>query len=282
MSQPALSRIIRDLETTHSLRLFDRTGRGVRLSAAGHDFKYHAELVLREYENLIAAVDRLQGAEVGELNVSIPLRVGRLILAPLLDNFYLRFPNAAIHVYENLNLQTQEGLHSGSIDLGMFYTPPVPSGLSCDVVGREALYAFGNADLLAEGGDTITMAEVATLPLLLQAKPAHYRGVIERNFQKASLRPIVRRELETLDAHISFAIEGEGITILPYSNVWQEVETGTLIAKMIVDPMILRGVAIATNSNSTNPLVRETLKLMKQTIDSNRDQARWLKTDALP
>ena len=112
------------------------------------------------------------------------------------------------------------------------------------------------------------------LPILLQSSSAHFRKLIEDTFSRAGYGLKVARELETVDAHVSFAAEGEGIAILPYSNVWQEVESGLLSAVKIVDPVIERQIAIATNSSSV--LVRETARLLKQEILKCCERARWL------
>lgn len=276
VAQTSLSRTVREIEKAHSIELFERTGRGVKTSKAGEEFLRHAQSVVAEFDKLLNCAERLRGSEVGELNVSIPLRVGRLIMAPLVMNFSKKFPNAAIHVYENLNVETQELLATREMDVGVFYTPPVPSSLSCEDLGREELYAFGSNALLTDEAATITMAELASYPLLLQSRPAHYRTLIEDSMRKAGHTPIVGRELETIHAHVSFATQGDGVTILPFSNLWQEVANGELVARRIVEPTITRGISVATSSNAANPLVRQTITMIKETFAENCDRARWL------
>ena len=276
MAQTALSRTVREVEKTHNIDLFERTGRGVTPSKAGEEFLRQAGSVVREYEKLLDCAERLRGSEVGALNVSIPLRVGRLIMTPLVTDFSRMFPNASIHVYENLNVQTQELLTAREMDVGVFYTPPVPPNLTCEELGWEELYAFGSRSLLCGNSPTITMAELASYPLLLQARPAHYRVLIEDTMRKAGYTPIVGRELETVHAHVSFAAQGEGLTILPFSNLWQEVANGELVARRIVEPTITRGVSVAAASSAANPLVRQTIALIKKTFAEHSERARWL------
>ena len=276
VSQTALSRLVRETEQSYGIRLFDRTGRGVRPSKAGEVFFAHAQSVVDEFDKLVACTQRMRDQDIDELNVSIPLRVGRLIMAPIVTEFYRSFPNASIHVFENLNLRTQELVADGTMHIGLFYTPPKPSNLSCETIGTEDLYAFGSADVLHGQSETITMAEVASFPLLIQSKPAHYRNLIESRMLKAGFKPKIGRELETIASHAMFAMEGEGLTILPYSNLCQEVENGELVARKIVEPKISRRISIAACSNSASPVVRQTVALIKQAFDANRDRARWI------
>lgn len=277
VAQTSLSRIVRDLEETHGVKLFERTGRGVRPSKAGEAFLRQASSVVFEYEQLLECAERLRGTEVGALNVSIPMRVGRLIMAPLVTSFSNTFPNASIHVFENLNIQTHDLLAAREMDVGVFYTPPEPPNLTSEELGYEELYAFGSSALLGDDGAPITMAEVASHPLLLQSRPAHYRGLIEDSMRKAGHVPNVGRELETIHAHVSFAAQGEGLTILPYSNLWEEVANGELVARKIIEPTITRGISVAACSSSANPLVRHTIVLIKQAFVENSDRAKWLR-----
>ena len=281
VAQTSLSRTVRHIETAQGIVLFERTGRGVRPSKAGEELLLHARSVVTEFDKMQDCARRLRDSEAGALNVSIPLRVGRLIMAPLVKTFSQRFPAASIHVYENLNVQTQQLLAEKEIDIGVFYTPPIPPNLNIEELGTEDLYAFGSRDLLGDGEATITMAELASHPLLLQSKPAHYRALIEDSMRKAGHTPIVGRELETIHAHVAFAGQGDGLTILPFSNLWQEVANRELVARKIIQPKITRGISLAASSNAANPLVRRTITLIKQTFLENCQRARWTSAQGL-
>lgn len=276
LSQPAVSRIMRDLEAALDIRLFERTGRGVRLSATGEKIREHAARIVDEFDRLQAVAKSAKGDDVGEVKVAIPLRVGNIILAPLLNGFYSRFPKAAIHIFEHLNADIQEQLLAQTIDIGLFYMPPRPSGLTYDEIGEETLFAVGRPDIFGSDQDTIAMSECAALPLIAQSKPAHYRLMIETIFQEEGYPFRIARELETLDAHVSFAAAGEGVTVLPFSSVWKEVGSGTLIARQIVEPSIRRTIALATSSRAPSPLVRETVTILRSILDANRHHTRWL------
>lgn len=280
VSQPALSKMIRDLEANLGVRLFDRTGRGVRLSAAGSVIREHASRVVSELTLLRLTANNLKGENIGEVNIAIPLRTGNLILASLISKFSRQFPNASIHIFEKLNIDIQQSLFDHEMDIGLFYMPPTPSALVFEELGKEMQYAVGRADMFPSDGDSVTLSDLSELPILVQSRPAHYRLMVEQAFREAGRTMSVSRELDTMDAHVSFAIEGEGISILPYSCVWKEVESGTLVAKRIVGPSIWRSIAVAASSRAPAPLVRQTLELLRKTFVNCRDDARWLDIDS--
>ena len=274
LAQPTLSRTIRDLEGVVGLRLFERTGRGVKLSAHGADFLDRVRGLLDQFGELEMAVRRLRGQQIGDISISVPLRCSRLFLSPLLKAFHQKFESAALHVFENLNTDAHQKIRANEVKVSLIYAPPYFSGLNVEIIAHEFMYAVGRKDMFSSNSESIAMSQLQKLPILLQSSSAHFRTWIEDAFSRAGYGLKVARELETVDAHVSFAVEGEGIAILPYSNVWQEVESGLLSAVKIVEPVIERQIAIATGSSSI--LARETARLLKQEIWQCRDRARWL------
>ena len=99
---------------------------------------------------------------------------------------------------------------------------------------------------------------------------------IEECFLAAGHEVKVSRELDTLDAHISFALEGEGVTILPFSSVCDDVEQGALVAKKLVEPEIHRDIGVAVKPGGRTKLVEQTREMTIETLNASRDRLRWL------
>ena len=65
------------------------------------------------------------------------------------------------------------------------------------------------------------------------------------------------------------------MTLLAYSAVHREVETGALVARRIVNPDIPRDIFIATASQSASFLQREAISMLKAVARENKDILRW-------
>jgi len=127
-SEPAISRIVRSLEASFAVKLFDRTGRGVRLTSSGEVFRTRCRAILREVNNLQTDMKRLSMDVPGEVNLSIPLRQGQSLMLPITQRFSERFPNATLHVREGLQEQNQSDLWAGNTDISILCVPPDPVG----------------------------------------------------------------------------------------------------------------------------------------------------------
>lgn len=278
MSQPALSRIIRELESTHQIQLFIRTGRGVRLTTVGARFHEYAVRILSETDRLAEELAQSDDSEV--IKVSIPVRGVRFVVPPLIKRFTKCFPHATIQVFENLNLETKRLLTAGDVDIGIFYLPPNPSNLIFECIGFEELYIVGRPDIVGKSKTPLNMSKVSKLPLILPGSRHQLREIIDKAFSIKGCQPNVVRELETVHAVLAFAMEGEGAAILPYSNISEEIEKHISIsARKITNPEIRRQICIAVSNQSSGKLVRNTISMISQIIDDHRDQALWFRDE---
>lgn len=274
VSPPALSRVVREIEAATGLQLFERTGRGMKLSTAGQQFRDQALRVLAEYDQLLALVEDLKSSTFGEVGICLPARVGRVLTADLMRQFYLRFPRANINIYEDMNLGVQENIIRRIVDISVYYTPPSPTGIIEEVIAEDEIYFCGKPELMGDIDIPISMGEAAEYPMLLQPNElSYFKDFAIRTFKNAGYRINVSRELGTVDSIISFAAEGEGFLLMPYSAIIEECNQGVLGARKIVDPTFSRKVVIATST--ANPLVRQTTQILKTIISQHASKMRW-------
>ncbi len=96
LSQSAASTALKELEQHFELALFDRIGKRLQLSEAGHLFRPRAAALLtqaRELENAL-----LQHDEVGELKIGATLTIGNYLAIGILADFMQRHPRARIEL----------------------------------------------------------------------------------------------------------------------------------------------------------------------------------------
>lgn len=274
-SQAALSRVIRELEQVLNVELFQRTGRGMRLTPEGELLLNEARNVVDSYARFMASVDDVTGAGAGSLRVLLPMRLSAFVMKPFLDQFERSYANATVEVFEALNEDIQTQLRSGEVDLGIFYSPLSFSGGFGELLGSEALYVTGSPDILGDADTPITLEEAGRLPLLMQTPPASYRTFVEKCFEVEGHGLNVVRNLNTIDAHLQFARAGEGATILAYSAVHRDVSMGSLVARKIVEPEIRRDIYLGSASQAAPRLQRGAIEILKQVIAAHSEDLRW-------
>ncbi len=100
IAQPALSQLMRTLESELGLTLFRRENRGVALTAAGLAFLPHARQSIESSELAIAAARRARRGEVGEINIGYHSALFEANLPQLLRHYFSTFPEVKVSLVD--------------------------------------------------------------------------------------------------------------------------------------------------------------------------------------
>ena len=126
VTQPALTKSIRDLETELGAPLLQRSSKGVFPTAHGQALNQHALVVLRELASAREQMRQLSGDLGGELSIgAVPLAV-MLLIPETLRTFGREFPQVHLRVSEELYMAQLQRLRKGEVDVAI---GGVPAGL---------------------------------------------------------------------------------------------------------------------------------------------------------
>jgi DNA-binding transcriptional LysR family regulator len=160
MTQPPLTRQIQALERSLGVNLFDRTGRGVRLTAAGGVFLEHSHRVLALLEVAPEATRRAADGQTGTLRLAFTAIGAYAVLADFLAMVNRRIPAVSVELSELVSPDQYEALANLEIDIGLV-RPPIPDGFESLLVHTEDLVLAVPADhKLASGSSPVTLADV--------------------------------------------------------------------------------------------------------------------------
>ena len=98
VGQPTVSRRIQDLEAQLGADLFLRTTRALSLTQAGEKFYTRARAILEDFEQAEAEVRGLDNEPYGQLRITVPHSLARVVIAPALASFLRRYPELSIDV----------------------------------------------------------------------------------------------------------------------------------------------------------------------------------------
>ncbi|HET6985517.1 MAG TPA: LysR family transcriptional regulator, partial [Kribbella sp.] len=159
LTQPPLTRQIQGLERSLNVRLFDRTGRGVRLTAAGDVFLEHARRVLALLEIAPDATRRAADGQTGTLRIAFTAIGAYAVLADFLTMVGKRTPAVTSELTELVSPAQFEALANLEIDIGLV-RPPIPDQFESVLVHSEDLVLAVPADHPLATGDTpVTLAD---------------------------------------------------------------------------------------------------------------------------
>jgi DNA-binding transcriptional LysR family regulator len=123
VTQPALSRQIRDLEAELGVRLFDRSSRRVRLTPAGDDVLRRSRDALVEIDALRERARSLGGGRVGILRVGATPQVLESVLSDFLTRYRRMHPDIEVQLVEDGAVTILRLVEEGQVQIGLGVHP---------------------------------------------------------------------------------------------------------------------------------------------------------------
>ncbi|PYY21273.1 MAG: hypothetical protein DMG62_19910 [Acidobacteria bacterium] len=128
-SQPAVSAQIRQLEEAYQQRLFDRSGKAVRLTPAGEILLQYAQSLLRLHDESRNALSHASQETRGVLSIGANEATFLYVLPRVFEHFHQKYPSVRISVYRNFSRKIIEKIEAGAVDVGIVTLPVKSSSL---------------------------------------------------------------------------------------------------------------------------------------------------------
>lgn len=281
VAQPSLSHQVALLEADLGVKLLDRSPRGVRATVAGLTLFRCAQTIIRQIEEVRREVKGESGNVAGVVSIGLPTSTAVVLALPLLKAVVRQFPNICLEINENGSGLLGEWLLHGRIDIAMLFdTGPVKS-LRCQHLLTEEICLVqsrreDDAAPGAEGDSEISVAQLHNEPLVLPSKSNGLRRVVDEVFAKVGIQPRIVAELSMLRTLKEAVLGGVASTMLPTSAIVDELQSGRVTIKRIVEPSILRPLSICTNASVPLSAAGEAVySTVVATINQMLDEGIW-------
>jgi LysR family hydrogen peroxide-inducible transcriptional activator len=215
VAQPSLSQQVIKLERELGQPLFDRLGRGVRLTEAGRALYAEAAPVLASLDGLRERVTGATAPGQGAVQVGAIPTIAPYLLPPLLHRFAERFPHATVGLHENLTALTERACLEGEVDVGLVASPAGHDLLHSEpLFTEELLLALPPKHRLLEKKQ-VRLADLAEEAFVLLGE-VHCLGEQVMTFCKqGGCRPAVRCRGSQLLTVQELVALGHGVSLLP-------------------------------------------------------------------
>jgi LysR family cyn operon transcriptional activator len=236
VTQSTLSHGLRQLEEDLGLVLFERVGRGLKLSKAGAEFRVYATRALKEIEAGRMALAELSGLQAGSVTVGAIPTFLNTVVPVATAAFSQAHPKVTVEVRELRAAPLEEQLLGAELDLGIAFHPTAHAELETEPLFDERmLLVVGPAHPWA-ARKQVAMKALAGLPLALLPRSFTTRKLIDEGLREAGVQPLVRAEVASVEALIAVCRHGDLASILPEraARLARDVTVMTLTAPVVV------------------------------------------------
>jgi DNA-binding transcriptional LysR family regulator len=262
ITQPALSKQIRVLETELGIQLFTRTKRTVKLTKAGEVFLSEARQLLQQAEQAIALAQRTALGEVGRLTIGFTTTATYTVLPELIGCFRVRYPQVEVEMLELCTEAQVTALNRNEIDLGFLHPPIDSRGLDLyPILAEEFVSVLPKQHHLASKR-LLSLKDLAQESFILHPRsegPFLYDGFLKL-CDLAGFQPQIVKEVNTHQTRICLVAAGMGITFIPAGL--QPLVSQDLVCLPTENLGIKLEFAAAWRSVVTAPVLQEFIKLL--------------------
>lgn len=264
VSQPALTKSIKQLENELGGQLFERKSRGVVLTTSGKYIYDRVKPLMDEVDDIYKYFDNVNKLKTGVLRIGTTTSNINFLLSHTLNKFITKFPNIEIKIrrgeYRNLISQ----LKNHEIDLAVLDGEQVKPDLkivksysvSYNVVGNNK---FNNKFLKK----SLTREEFAKQPLALIGKAHTSRTNIDSYFAKYNINLAPKYEMENYGLIIDLIKKGVAIGIVNPEYFETELEKKEIFVLKTDFEMEKRTIAVVeVEQSENNPAKEQFIKLL--------------------
>ena len=244
VSQPSLSQQLAKLERELGQPLFERLGRGVRLTEAGQTFKRYCDQILSLTEDARTRVT--DDPDSGRIVLAAIPTVAPYFLPDVLSRFAKAAPRARIEIVEDTTANIVRQLAEGDIDLAVVALPLQADHVHTQPLFKEELVAVLPAGHALAKKARLTLKDLAAEPFVILNEAHCLTGNTMSFCARHALAPLVTARSHQLLTVLELVRLGQGVSLIPAMAVPQGKDPGRVYRSLAGDKPT-RTIAVAWN-----------------------------------
>lgn len=250
ISQPALSRELKELEQRFGVILFERLPRGMRLTPAGKILAEYADRLFEVARAAESAMHEIARARTGHLSLGASNTIGTYVLPRMLSKFCNTNPGIKVSLFVGNSAQVSQGIADKRFSLGFIEGPLHVHGLTEVTFGSDELVPVVAAGHRLANLRSVIPSDLANETLLMREIGSGTRELIFDILRGLKIDEGPIMEFGNTEAIKQAAIHGGGIAWLPAMSIDTELEKSILVPLASSQLTIRRSLSVIRRSSA--------------------------------
>lgn len=253
ISQPAISKAIKNLEEQLGGELFVRTQKGVILTEEGKNFYKHIKKAIESINNAENEFTNLINLNTGSIRIGVSTTITEKYLLPHLKKFHKLYPNIIIHMYTDISNELLNKLKNGLIDLAIIHVMDKDYGYDIDINKIKKIHScfIVNNEYPELLKKEIAIKDLAKYPIILQTIGSNSRDFVKKIELDNNILFNISIESSSYTLISEFTKIGLGIGISTKEYIESDLQNKLLFEINIKEKLPDRYIGIATLKNKT-------------------------------
>jgi DNA-binding transcriptional LysR family regulator len=243
VTQPAISRVIGQLEEEFEVTLLVREPRGVKLTVEGEVLYRHAGQILRQAENLVSELRDLRSMATGVLRIGLPPMTGSTFFGNVITEFRRRYPGIQLHIAEYGTNQLESALADGRVEMAAAMLPVERNAFLTQTFVQDRVALLCSREHPLATRRKVSFDELAHETFVAFTDDFKINDLIDKACRARDFVPSVAGRSSHLDLIVSMVTSGMGIALLPES-VCRKTRSTRLSVVAVIDPVVTYELAL--------------------------------------
>ena len=232
LTQPALSKSIRQLEEDLEVKLFDRTPLGVVPTVYGDALAQHARVIRSEMRHAETEIANLRGAVKGHVTVGCGPSVAASLMPLATEKLRKAKPGIRFTIIEGLVDTILPALRRGEIDLAVGAWPrPADSDVTAETLVRDRVCVVAGPRHPLTRKKAVELSDLLEFPWVLPPESQRFRQLLEETFLAKGLSPPVPTVTSNSATFIrTMLLDNVSLSFLPVQSLPLRNRSSTLVA----------------------------------------------------
>lgn len=249
LSQPALSKIVKNLEEELKVELFDRSTRKLKLTDAGEIVYQEALKLTASLTDLTLRLDNLMNSPTGTIRIGIPPLIGTLFFPSIARSFHNQYPKISLELVEFGAKKLVEFVEEEKVDIAIIVLPVNNPKFEIYPFIQEEFAFFCAKTHKFANRTSLSLKELSEEKFILFSKQFTLHDRIIWECVNAGFTPSVPYESSQWDLISELVVEEFGIAILPQS-IYSKMNHDKITMVPLVNPTPLWELGFAIKKNS--------------------------------
>ncbi len=238
MTQPAVSRTIQEVERYYGVRLFERINQRLYVTPAAKAFAAKARHIVATFDDMETTLRDWD--ELGVMRIGASITLGNFLLPRLAVRMKQLRPRLDLSVQIAQGEKIHTMLTNNEVDIAVIEHGLNDDDMVCQPFSGDQLIPVFSTEHPFSCRKSITLAELASQPLLMRERGSVGRNFLQSVFEHRQLQPKIIWESASTQALVRAAQAGLGVAILPEDLVHEDIEAGKVASTELSDETLKR------------------------------------------